>query len=76
MPKKLMLLCVSALAIPLASCAKTPIGGIENSPCIAQVAGQEPAWRPVSWSSRDTLQTIEEVKANNARREAWCSGTR
>jgi hypothetical protein len=29
-------------------------------------------WRPVGWSSRDTPETVTEVKANNARRAAWC----
>ena len=71
-PKLLTMLCVSVLTIPLASCATTGTGGIDTSPCKAQVEGQEPAWRDLSWSTRDTKQTIEEVKANNARRDAWC----
>jgi hypothetical protein len=29
-------------------------------------------WQPVSWSKKDTPQTIEEVKAHNARRKAYC----
>lgn len=29
-------------------------------------------WRDVSWSKRDTDQTIREAKINNARRDAWC----
>lgn len=29
-------------------------------------------WRDVSWSKKDTDQTITEVKVNNARREGWC----
>lgn len=32
-------------------------------------------WRPISWSTKDTSVTIEEVKINNARQRAWC-GTR
>jgi hypothetical protein len=72
MRKPLMMLCVSALAIPLASCATTDTGGIEASPCVAQKPGEEPAWRPLSWSRRDTPETIEETKANNARHLAWC----
>lgn len=31
-------------------------------------------WRPVSWSSRDTPETVTEIKASNARRKAWCQG--
>ena len=70
MPKLQMLLLVSALLTPLAGCSTT--GTAVTSPCLAQAAGLEPAWRAVSWSSRDTLKTIEEVKANNARHTAWC----
>ena len=29
-------------------------------------------WRDVSWSKKDTDQTIGEIKINNAKREAWC----
>jgi len=29
------------------------------------------AWKSISWSTRDTPQTIEEVKANNAARVGW-----
>lgn len=29
------------------------------------------AWLPISWSSRDTEQTRNEVKANNSARVAW-----
>ena len=29
------------------------------------------AWLPISWSSRDTPETIAEAKANNAARVAW-----
>ena len=33
-------------------------------------------WRDISWSSKDTPQTITEVKINNARREGFCEGKR
>lgn len=29
-------------------------------------------WKDISWSKKDTDQTITEIKVNNARREAWC----
>jgi hypothetical protein len=29
-------------------------------------------WKDISWSSKDTTQTIIEVKINNARREGYC----
>jgi hypothetical protein len=31
-------------------------------------------WKGVGWSSKDTDQTIREVKANNARRKGYCEG--
>ena len=33
-------------------------------------------WKDISWSKKDTDQTITEIKVNNARREAWCQGER
>ena len=30
-------------------------------------------WKDVTWSAKDTPQTIVEVKINNARRDGWCS---
>jgi len=29
-------------------------------------------WVPITWSSRDTPETIKQIKASNARRKAWC----
>lgn len=29
-------------------------------------------WQPISWADDDTDQTIREVKANNAARDAFC----
>jgi hypothetical protein len=40
------------------------IGAIDPAACTV--------WRDVSWSSKDTPQTITEVKVNNARREGYC----
>lgn len=31
-------------------------------------------WRPVSWSQKDTPQTVADVKVNNARRAGYCGG--
>lgn len=33
-------------------------------------------WRDISWSSKDTSQTITEVKVNNARRDGFCHGAK
>jgi hypothetical protein len=29
-------------------------------------------WQPVTWSTKDTDQTIREVKVSNARRKGYC----
>ncbi len=31
-------------------------------------------WKPISWSQKDTDETIVQVKVNNARRNGWCHG--
>jgi hypothetical protein len=33
------------------------------------------AWRPVTYSSRDTEETQREARANNAARDAYCKGS-
>ncbi len=33
------------------------------------------AWRPVTYSSKDTEQTQREARANNAARDAYCKGS-
>ena len=60
-PKMLL---AAALLIPLAGCQTTGGAGIEAT--CAQ-------WRGISWSRKDTLQTVDDVKANNARRKAFCA---
>lgn len=62
MRKLRMLLLLSASATLLAACQTTGTG-------VTDACGQ---WRPISWSSKDTPQTVDEVKGNNARRKAWC----
>lgn len=64
MRRLLTLPLLAALLIPLAACQTTGSG--ETEVCAA--------WRPVTWSQRDTLETIDGVKGNNARRGAWCKG--
>jgi hypothetical protein len=60
---KLITLCAATLL--LAGCSKTTgIGG--TNACTF--------WQPITWSQKDTPQTITEVKANNARQKAWCDG--
>lgn len=33
------------------------------------------AWKPVTYSSKDTEQTSTEARANNAARTSYCAGT-
>ena len=53
----------------LSGCAMTiPMNASEDAACTV--------WRDVSWSKKDTDQTIAEVKQNNARRDGWCHGSK
>lgn len=61
-PLRLMLVVASGLLV--ASCSRTM--GIGATECLV--------WQPISWSTKDTPQTIEGVKLNNARRDAYCMG--
>ena len=54
------------LILPLAGCASLTATTATNKSACA-------VWRDVSWSHKDTDQTIGEVKVNNARRDAWCN---
>jgi outer membrane biogenesis lipoprotein LolB len=54
-------------ALLLTGCATT-------TATVATNAAACDVWKPVSWSVRDTDQTIREAKVNNARRTAWCKG--
>ena len=56
----------TAAMLLLAGCSRTTGTGAINE-C--------DFWRPISWSTKDTHETIAEVKANNARRGAWCKGS-
>ena len=54
------------LMFPLTGCA-TLTGTKETNKAACEV------WKDISWSKKDTDQTITEVKVNNARREGYCS---
>ena len=67
--KRIALMLTLAAALPiLSACARTTAGAGTEATC-AQ-------WRPITWSQHDTAGTIADVKGNNARREAWCTGRR
>jgi hypothetical protein len=53
------------LILPLMGCSSLTVTSATNGD-VCEV------WRDVSWSSKDTQQTIVEVKVNNARRSGWC----
>ena len=59
------LLLAMLLTSTLTGCA-TLTGTSETNASVCQV------WKDVSWSAKDTTQTIIEVKINNARREGYC----
>jgi starvation-inducible outer membrane lipoprotein len=56
---------VMPLMFLLTGCS-TLTGTVETNRSACEV------WKDVSWSSKDTTQTIIEVKINNARREGYC----
>ena len=61
MRQMLALLLVSVM-MSMAGCeTATPTVGTECA-----------VWLPITWSQQDTDETIREIKANNARRAAWC----
>ena len=64
MPIKPTTLLACALPILNAACATIPTGATSAGVC-AQ-------WRPITWSRRDTPDTVDQVKGGNARRTAWC----
>jgi hypothetical protein len=54
-----------ALLMILPSCASvTSTSATNGSAC--------EVWKDISWSSKDTDQTIKDIKVNNARRDGWC----
>src|SRR5688500_3002171 len=60
-----------ALALILSSCATTDTDATRGAAGAAAIARICNAWPPVTWSSRDTAETIREAKANNAARLAF-----
>jgi hypothetical protein len=64
--KRLKLAITLTLLTPiLANCAvQIPLSA--NSACTV--------WRGISWSPKDTDETIRGVKENNARHQAYCKG--
>ena len=51
----------------LVGCKTTPSTGTTSDVCLI--------WKPVSYSAAgDSLETIDEVRHQNARRQAFCGG--
>ena len=67
-PKKLLVLGMLLAVIPAGCARMTGIVGTNASVCSV--------WKPIGWSTKDTDQTIVEVKVNNARREGWCQSSK
>ena len=56
---------VMLLTFPLMACSS--LTATKETDPVACVV-----WKDISWSSKDTPQTIAEVKVNNARRDGFC----
>jgi hypothetical protein len=56
----------------LTSCGTTGFGGTEGASSPAAILRVCESWPNVTWSSRDTPETIREAKANNAARGGFC----
>ena len=56
----------------LTSCATMGSGETERALSPAAIARICDSWPNVTWSTRDTPETIKEAKANNAARRAFC----
>jgi hypothetical protein len=63
---------LALLAPILSSCATTDSGATRGAVGPAAVERICSAWPPVSWSSRDTEETIRDAKASNAARAGFC----
>ena len=61
-----------ALALILSSCAMPGTGAIDAG-ALQRICT---AWPPVSWSARDTPETISDARANNAARAVFCGAGR
>lgn len=56
------MLLASVLSIPLAGCNQT--SGSGSSACSL--------WKAISWSKKDTPETVGEIKDNNAKQTEFC----
>ena len=56
----------------LTSCGTMGSGGTEAATSPAAVLRICQTWPNVTWSSRDTPETVRDAKANNAARRAFC----
>ena len=67
--RKTLFALVMLSILPVAACAPTTATVGTNTAVCA-------VWKPISWSIKDTDQTIGEAKVNNARRDGWCKDVR
>ena len=59
-----------ACALILTCCATTDTGAIDAA-ALERIC---PAWPYVTWSARDTPETVIDAKVNNAAKGAFCEG--
>lgn len=63
---------LALLAATLTSCATTDSGGTDRAVTPAAILRICESWPNVTWSSRDTPETVKDARANNAARRAFC----
>lgn len=62
--RSVLLIGLAMTTLMLGACETTTTGSGARTEC--------EVWVGITWSRRDTDQTIREVKANNAAHKAWC----
>lgn len=60
------------LTMTLAAALPILNAGCVTTPTSVGSAGVCSQWRGITWSRRDTRETVGQVKGSNARRGAWC----
>lgn len=72
-PKRKRLALLLSVTLPLAACTSlTATGGTDLPPEVDPVKVACEAFGPISWSYRDTDETIREVKSHNASWKELC----
>jgi len=72
-PKRTQLVLLLSVTLPLAACTSlTNTAATDLPPEVDPVAVACQAFKPITWSSRDTPETAVQIVAHNAAWEALC----